>query len=215
MIAAAGPLTEVAGHDLFFVKDVVRRTEAKTSDKFDVYDAASRSVLLEIREPDIGTFTKLARFHGKHPLTGMGGDAGAPFDYVVSLAGGGPKILRITRGSASFRLGGAAVKFFDGADNPICTMEKILLCLGRKYRFAGLAGGSLFTLEVKRWFAHRSVMVDGKEVAKLTSNWKGEHAEFFKKGFQHAIWFSSDLAKDSHVRPVILALGLSYKRATE
>ncbi len=208
-------MTEVAGYDLFFVKDVVKRTEAKTSDKFDVYDPISRTLLVEIREPNINTFTKLARFHGKHPLTGIGGDAGAPFDYVVSLAGGGPRILRITRGSATLRFGGAPVKFFDGTDNPICTMKKILFCLGRKYRFVGPAGGSLFTLEAKRRFTHTAFMIDGKEVAKLTPRWKGEHADLFKEGFQYAISFSSDLAKDSCVRHLILALCLCYKRATE
>jgi hypothetical protein len=55
---------EILNRNLFFVKNAVARSEAKTSDKLDVYDPESRQVLLECREPDIGILTKIARLCG-------------------------------------------------------------------------------------------------------------------------------------------------------
>jgi len=49
---------DILNRNLFFVKNVVAKREAKTSDKFDVYDPESLQILLECREPDIGILTK-------------------------------------------------------------------------------------------------------------------------------------------------------------
>lgn len=212
MTMVEDPIVEIAARNLFFVKDVVERSEAKTSDKFDIYDPQSRKLLLEVREPDLGVLTKAARLMGKHPITGIGADAKAPFNYVVSTPEG-PKVLRIVKGSSSFRV--AQIKFFDGADNTICSLEKIAFCIGRKYRGMGPAGGSMFTLRVKAGFTQIVLLVDEKEAARVTSNWKGDHADFYKEGFKYAFSISPDMPNDGFMRNFLLALGLSYKRALE
>jgi len=81
--------------NLFFVKNAVKASEAKTSDKLDVYDPQTHELLLECREPDIGILVKVARlFGGKH-------DRGTPFNLVAIVPGSRQQVLRITRDSAS------------------------------------------------------------------------------------------------------------------
>ena len=49
---------DLLNRDLYFIKDAVKATEAKFSDKLDIYDPEQRSITLEVREPGITTLTK-------------------------------------------------------------------------------------------------------------------------------------------------------------
>src|ERR1051325_5859486 len=91
---------DVLNRNLFFVKDAVKSSEAKTSDKLDLYDPDQQSVVLQVREPSITTMTKVSRFYGG------GYDRGSAFDLVVNYGDTTHQALRITRGSSTFVLNG-------------------------------------------------------------------------------------------------------------
>jgi hypothetical protein len=98
---------DILNRNLFFIKDAVKRSEAKTADKLDVYDPDSRQLLLECREPDIGMLTKIARLcGGRH-------DAGTAFNLVAGIPSSKEQVLRIVRGNATLTLGGPAIKISD------------------------------------------------------------------------------------------------------
>src|ERR1035438_9781314 len=97
----------ILNRNLFFVKNAVAKREAKTSDKFDVYDPESHQILLECREPDIGVLTKIARLcGGRH-------DKGTAFNLVASIPGSKEQVLRIAGGNATLSFGSPAVKISD------------------------------------------------------------------------------------------------------
>ncbi len=113
--------------DLFFVKSAVKRLEAKTSDKFDVYNPETRQVVLECREPDLGLLTKTAR------LLGGVHDRGRAFNLVAKIPGTNQQVFRITRGNASLTLGGPVTHIFDHEDKLIGKMKRKNLALGMKF----------------------------------------------------------------------------------
>src|SRR5205085_9627505 len=82
---------DLLNRDLYFVKDAVKVSEAKFSDKLDVYDPEQRRIILEVREPGLTTMTKVARLYGGTY------DVGGAFDFAVNVAGNSQQALRITR----------------------------------------------------------------------------------------------------------------------
>src|SRR5947207_1150276 len=79
---------DVLNRNLFFVKDAVKVSEAKFSDKLDIYDPQQQSLLLQVREPDITTMTKVSRLYG-----GMY-DRGSAFDLVTNFGDTTHPVLR-------------------------------------------------------------------------------------------------------------------------
>src|SRR5258706_14229882 len=55
---------DVLNRDLFFVKDAVKPSEAKFSDKLDIYDPEQQRVVMEGGEPEFRRFMKVSRFYG-------------------------------------------------------------------------------------------------------------------------------------------------------
>src|SRR5438552_3274273 len=97
---STGTAWDVLNRNLFFVKNAVKASELKTSDKLDLFDPETKTLLLECREPNIGLFTQVARaFGGEH-------DKGVAFNLVGRLPGSGAQAFRVSRKGTSFTLGG-------------------------------------------------------------------------------------------------------------
>lgn len=197
----------ILNRDLFFVKDVVKSHEAKTSDKLDVLDPESGDILLECREPDIGVMTKMTRFLGGQY------DQLAPFNIVASVPGSGEKVLRIARGSSVVTFGGSAIEYSDHNDQLICRMAKPFFSFGLAFRFFRDKKDTLFVMRVKSVLNGYRLMIDKKEVARVMLKWKKEHAAVFKTNkCKYAISISPDVPKNNVARQVILALAISIDR---
>src|SRR5262249_50035006 len=94
---------DILNRNLFFVKDVVKLSEAKLSDKLDLYDPDQQQPLVQVREPEITTFTKASRLYGGAY------DRGSAFDLVANFAGTSHQILRVSRPNSTFVLNAAPV----------------------------------------------------------------------------------------------------------
>ncbi len=193
--------------DLFFVKSVVKRLEAKTSDKFDVYDPETRRVLLECREPDLGLLTKTAR------LLGGVHDRGTAFNLVAKIPGTNQQVFRITRGNASLTLGGPVTQIFDHEDQIIGKMKRKNLAWGMKFLLFRQTDEQALVLQIKSWFRRCKLLVGGTEVAQFTRRWEAGHAAWFRHGrFDYAIAFSPEFPRHSPVRHLLLAVALAWHR---
>jgi len=215
MPSVVDPIDEVTNRDLFFVKDLAKRGEPHFSDKFDIYDARSKELLVECREPDVSSWTKLSRIWGKRPVSNVGLDTMPPFNYVATMVEGGRELLRMVRESSTFSVGGAPIQFFDPQGDLLCRMEIVILCMGRKYAFKSQTGELVCLLQMKSGLTRTSIWSEGKEVATLTSNWKGECNGFFKERFKYAISIAPDVPKTTLLRNIIFAVGLCYYRVMD
>src|SRR5205823_1456477 len=134
---------DVLKRNLIFVKDAVKKSEAKTSDKLDLYDPDQQSVLLQAREPGITTMTKVSR------LFGGTYDRWSPFDLVVNYGETTHQVLRITRGSPTFVLNGAPIEIEDHRGAGIGRLKKIVWTVGRKFSFTDRATNESLTFELR------------------------------------------------------------------
>ena len=193
--------------DLFFVKSAVKLLEAKTSDKFDVYNPETRRVVLECREPDLGLLTKTAR------LLGGVHDRGRAFNLVAKIPGTNQQVFRITRGNASLTLGGPVTHIFDHEDKLMGKMKRKNLALGMKFLLFRRKDEQALLLHIKSWFRRRKLLIGGTEVAQLTRRWEAGHAALFREGrFDYAIAFSPEFPRHSPVRQLLLAVALAWHR---
>lgn len=201
------PIWNVLNRNLFFVKDAVKRSEWKTSDKLDLYDPATRQLLIECREPHIGFLTKMARACGGHY------DHGSSFDLVGGFPGGTGQGFRIKRGYDALGLG-VPTQFFDHQNQLIGTMKKKRLTWGLKFTFfSGQA--EIFVLQIKFGFLSSDceLLMEDKPVARVVQKWKSDHSDFFKEGkFSHAISITPDYPVDSPARQLLLAFCAAIHR---
>jgi hypothetical protein len=190
---------DILNRNLFFVKNAVKRLEAKTADKLDVYDPESRQILLECREPDIGALTKIARLCGGRHDTGTG------FNLVASIPGSKEQVLRIARGNATLSFGGPAVKISDRWDSLLGKLKKKKLTLGLKFTFVPEKQGETFILQIKGG----EIFCDDKKVAAF-SKW---NSDFFKENkFDYALSISQEVPANSQIRQVLLAVAFAKHR---
>src|SRR5258706_7048560 len=115
---------DVLNRDLFFVKDAVKPSEAKFSDKLDVYDPEQQRVVMEVREPEITKFMKVSRFYGGTY------DRSSAFDLAAHFGDSMQQVLRVSRASATFVLNSAPVEILDHRGMVIGTLRKVVWTVG-------------------------------------------------------------------------------------
>jgi hypothetical protein len=194
----------------FFVRDAVKRSEAKTSDKLDLCDPATRERVLECREPELGLGTKAMRlFGGAH-------DRGTAFDLVATIPGDSRQVLRVSRGGATLSLG-KPIAIFNHDQEQIGSLKPKQLALGRKFQFIGERGNEDFTLAIKTAFlsgARRLVVAD-KVLATVSRKPAPEQKSFFKEGrFGYAVEIAPELPANSPIRIVLLAVAIAAHRVS-
>jgi hypothetical protein len=200
---------DILNRNLFFVKDVVKLSEAKLSDKLDLYDPDQQQPLVQVREPEITTFTKASRLYGGAY------DRGSAFDLVAYFAGTTHQVLRVSRASSTFVLNAAPVDVSDNRGAILGTLRKLVWTVGRKYRFMDRVCDQAFEMELRLnvFGSEVGIVIDGKKVAGIVRKWKDSHEEYFKEGkFAYAFWISPDVEKNSRLRQVLLAFGISHHR---
>ena len=198
--------SDVLNRNVFFIKNVVKTFELKTSDKFDIYGPEGELLLL-CREPNLGASAKIQRFlGGKHDRYGA-------FDFVMSLPETNEQILRVSRKHTAFSFGTPPAEFFREDDQPLCTVKKKFFALFSP-TFRVFTGGEQPIYEVKTKGGLTSVHfhVNNKELASLRPRWKGEGADFYKTGFKYALVIDESVPKDSILREFLVAFALSFAR---
>jgi hypothetical protein len=190
---------EILNRNVFFVKNVVLKREAKTQDKLDVYDPESNAILLECREPDIGVLTKLARLcGGRH-------DNGTAFNLVAAIPGSNEKVLRIARGSATLSFGGPVVRVSNNQDSLIGKLKRKNFSLGERFDFIAENQGESFILH----FKGGEVFCNDKKMALFSR----PNSKFFAENkFDYAFLISQEIPPCSPMRQVLLAFGLAQHR---
>lgn len=202
-------LWDLLNRDLYFIKDAVKPTEAKFSDKLDVYDPEQHNVVLEVREPSITTLVKVSRLYGGTY------DIGGAFDLVANAAGTTQQALRIARSTPTFVLNSGPVEISDSRENTIGSIKKIVWTIGRKFRFSDRIAEQSFMIELRTNVFGTEVgfMVDGKKVGGIVRKWKDSHEDYFKAGkFGYALWISPEVPKSTRLRQVLLAFGIAQHR---
>ncbi len=84
-------MTNALDRNLFFVREHIG--VFKAANNFDILDPDTGEEILLCREPELGLFTKMARFSDYKRMT--------PFDVRVTTPQGEP-VLRVTRGISVF-----------------------------------------------------------------------------------------------------------------
>ena len=200
---------DVLNRNLFFVKNAVKSSEAKTSDKIDLYDPAQQSVVLQAREPSLTTMTKVSRFYGG------GYDRGSAFDLAVHYGETEHNVLRVTRGTPTFVLNGAPIDIGDHRGVVIGSLKKVVWTIGRKFTFTERASNETMTLNLRLnvFGSEMGVLVGDKKVAGIVRKWKDSHQDYFKAGkFGYALWISPEVEKNSQLRQALVALGVAQHR---
>jgi hypothetical protein len=199
-------LSPVLNRNLFFIKDAVKALEAKTADKFDIWDPHTRELLLECREPDLSGTTKLRR------LAGGKYDLGAPFNLIASIPGSNQQLLRIARKVPFLSFKDPPIEFYDHEDLPIATLKRKFFCIGRKFPFFAPQGTPLLELNAKSILNGHRLFTGKKELGTLWLRWKGDRADYFEQGFKYALAINEDVPKESVSRQLLLGLALCFHR---
>jgi hypothetical protein len=203
---------DVLNRNLFFVKDAVKKSEAKFSDKLDIYDPDQQSVVLQAREPGITTMTKVSR------LFGGTYDRWSPFDLVVNYGDTTHQVMRITRGSPTFVLNSAPIELEDHRSAGIARLKKIVWTVGRKFTFSDRASGEslIFELRPNIFATEVAIAINGKKLAGIVRKWKDSHDQYFKAGkFSYALWISPEVEKNSQLRQGLIAFGIAQHRCSD
>lgn len=210
MVTAPAPVSasEVLNRNVFFIKNVVKTFELKTSDKFDIYSPEGELLML-CREPNIGASAKLQRFLGGQY------DQGGAFDLVISLPETNEQVLRVSRKHVTLSFSAPPTQFFRADNHPLCSVKKKWLSISLTFQV--FTGGKTPVYEVRvknSWNSFRFI-VNKKELASMNTRWKGEGADFFKKGFQYVLVIDESVPADSILREFLVALALSLNRLSK
>jgi hypothetical protein len=196
----------VLSRNLFFIKDAVKTLEAKTGDKFDIFDPHTRELLLECREPDLSGTTKLRR------LAGGNYDLGAPFNLIASVPGSKRQLLRLARKVPFLSFKDQPIELYDHEDLLIATLRRKFFCIGRKFPFFTPRSTLLFELNAKSILNGYRLLVGKKELGTLWLRWKGDRAAYLEQRFKYALAISEDVPKEDISRQLLLGLALCFHR---
>lgn len=198
---------DILNRNLFFVKNAVKVSEAKTSDKLDVYDPQTHEILLECREPDIGLLVKMARlFGGKH-------DRGTPFNIVAAVPGSRHQVLRVIRDSATLSFGGCPIVISNHCQEIVGSLKRKKLALRTTFNFSPEKGGETFTLTSEAVGRDAKLFINEKRVATIASRWMLEHVDYFREGrFTYAFSISSEVPPNDRTRLILLAVAIAQHR---
>ncbi|QDT24955.1 phospholipid scramblase-related protein [Gimesia panareensis] len=182
---------DVLNRNLYLVKEHVGMFKA--ANNFDVYDPESGEIILECREDNLGTFTKMLRFTDYKRMT--------PFDIQIRTPSG-EQVIRISRGVSLFL---STVSVFDKNDNYIGGFKQKFFSIGGAFRVLGPDEGPLCELKGKwtGWNFH--FMKDDVEFAHVSKKWSGMGKELFTSADNYVLEMFDTIPQDNPLRQLIMA----------
>ena len=182
---------ELLNMNRFLVKEHIGAFKA--ANNYDIYDPETGKMVMECREDDLGTVTKLLRFTDWKRHT--------PFNIRIRTADGEP-LVRVERGVAIFL---SDVQVHDENDAVIGGFKQKFFSIGGAFDILDAQGNVLCSLRGKwtGWdfrFIHNDI-----EFAHVTKKWAGIGKEFFTSADNYMLEISSRVKEDSPIRQLILA----------
>lgn len=182
---------QVLSQNIYLVKEHVGMFKA--ANNYDIYNPASNSIIMECREEQMGTFSKMLRFTELKRMT--------PFDIRIR-ASDGQQIVRVKRGVSFFL---SEVVVLDENDQHIGGFKQKFFSIGGGFNILDTNGKSLCQLQGKWTGWDFKFMADQTELAHITKKWTGIGREMFTSADNYVLCISEGVPKDSMVRQLILA----------
>lgn len=182
---------EVFNRNVFLVKEHVGLFKA--ANNFDIHDPETGRIIVECREENLGTFTKIFRFTDYKRYT--------PFDIELRTPDGA-RLLRVTRGIAFIR---STVQVLDAQDQVIGSFkQKLFSLIGGRFEVLDPAGHPVFALKGKWTGWDFRFLAGDLELAHVSKKWAGLGKEFFTSADNYVIEISQAVPPNSPVRQLIL-----------
>jgi uncharacterized protein YxjI len=183
--------SEILNKSLFFVKEHIGLFKA--ANNYDIYDPQTNQIIMECREPDLGSFTKMLRFTGYKKNT--------PFNIVISPVGGTP-MIRVKRGVAIFR---STVIVYDENNMQIGWFKQKLVSLKHKFTVFDNMNRAAFVLKGNFIGWEFTFTKDDVVLGSVSKKWAGFGKEMFTTADNYMLQISDTVPKDDPVRKLILA----------
>ena len=179
-------------HNVYLVKEQVGLLKAANA--FDIYDPETGQLLLEAREPQLGTFTKLLRFtrYKRH----------TPFRVEIADRARTTRIL-VHRG-VSFFLSKVSVEGGDG--KALGSFQQKLFSIGGSFRLFDPQAQEIAQV-VGKWTSWDFRVLRGeRELARITKKWAGLGKELFTSADNYVVAIDSgNVPPGDALRPLILS----------
>ena len=182
----------VLNRDLYLVKEHVKIFKAENS--FDVFDPETGGLILQCREENLGTFTKMFRFTEYKKMT--------PFDIDVKTPSG-ETILTVKRDVSWFL---STVEVLDEQKRVVGRFKQKFFSIGGKFEVLDTSDRVLCILKGS-WtsWEFKFVSNDGREFATVSKKWSGIGKEMFTSADNYVLQINPLVPKDHPLRVLIMA----------
>ena len=201
------PAGDVLNREFFFIKNAVKWSEAKTSDKFEIYDPLNKELIIKCNEPNIGGLTKMARFFGGHH------DEGSAFELVAKNAISEQILFRVARKNATLSFEGPPITFFDQSDALVGHMKKKVWTFGLKYRVYNDQKEDLVELHFKSSWRLISIRVANTEIASLGRNHQPAFEDYFRElNCNYCLRIAPEVPANAPLRVILMGSAVAWRR---
>jgi uncharacterized protein YxjI len=181
----------ILNNNLFFVKE--HKGIFKAANNYDILDPNTQQIVMECREPKLGTLTKVFRFTDYKRMT--------PFHIEINTPDGSP-VVRIDRGVSFFL---SKVDVSDEHGKRIGGFKQKLFSLGGAFDVLDVNDHPLCFLKGK-WTGWDFRFLRGEqELAHVTKKWAGLGKELFTTADNYVLEISETVPKNDPVRSLILS----------
>lgn len=174
----------------FLVKEHVGMFKAASN--FDIYDLHGGEPVLECREENLGTITRLLRFTDYKRMT--------PFHVTIRDMEGNV-IVEVKRGISLFL---SDVKVFDGEGEYLGGFKQQFFSLGGAFSVLNENGEALCQLKGKWTGWDFRFMKDSLELAHVTKKWAGLGKELFTSADNYVLEIADGVPPDGVLKRLIL-----------
>ncbi len=177
--------------NLFFIKEQIG--VFKAANNFDIYDPNKNELILNCREDNLGTFTKLLRFTDYKRMT--------PFEVEVKSPKG-EKVLTVKRGISIFL---STVEVLDENNNLVGKFKQKFFTIGGKFDVLDANDNVVCTLQGKWTSWSFKFIKDNDVLAEVSKKWAGIGKELFTTADNYMLSINETVKKEDNVRILILA----------
>lgn len=177
--------------NVYFVKEHVGMFKA--ANEYDILDPETREKLLECREPELGTFTKILRFTDYKRMT--------PFKIVVRTPSN--RVLLTVKRKATMFVSKVAVE--DGNGRHLGGFQQKFFSIGGKFDVLDAEGRVVCALQGKWSSFEFSFKAGNDELARVTKKWGGFGKELFTSADDYVLEIAPRVPADHPARQLILA----------
>jgi uncharacterized protein YxjI len=181
----------VLNRNLYFVKEHVGFFKA--ANNYDILDPQSQQMIMQCREDNLGTFTKIMRFTDYKRMT--------PFNVQISTPTGEP-VVSVRRGVSFFI---SKVDVFDEKGQRVGGFKQKWFSLGGAFTVLGANDEPLCELKGKWTGWDFRFVHNNNELARVSKKWAGLGKEMFSSADNYVLEITNQVPADHPLRMLILA----------